>query len=668
MKEHICQSENGTVYLTDIEKKLKGQYSVQEIGRAMKNVFKGTIIKSVRNKEFWSKLTKLYMGVEWKPSVYDTCDTETVSCSSKTNKTNESSTMPENYIEGSDSSSNNIHSMPTSLDHSYCNQDIQLRQSDHEDMKIIINSVTSDESWSDIYKTINMTEKQTLLMKSQVQNIKGNPQSRRWNPEVIRLCLSLYCRSPKNYDFLSKSGYLILPSASHIKRFKNKVDQKSGINKDVLQWMMNEARLINLPKEGYEGGLLIDEMSIQPDLQLKRIGQEYQLIGFTECSEESRYIDILTGKHDIKLATHVLQFLFIGQTGFRFPVAHFPTAQAYSRDLYLTFWRLVQQMGLFGFNVTYISIDGAQSNRTFMKMFLPENQATSDSMETMLFENIFDSSLPKISIIMDYSHVMKKIRNNILKSGHFQYNKKLLYFNDKFIVWDHWLKAYQWDISSNTLKVYPQLTEEHFHLNSQLKMRNKLAENVLNKDMLHLMEIYQKTIGEKGADLNSSIELLKNTSVLVEIFRDKRPLKTYEDSRLMELRNVLLWFRNWEKSVINSNISNKEKSLLSSQTREDIVSCIKGFDSMCFEKFKRSSGSIIPARINSDPIENIFSQQRGIHNGANSNPDYLTYCRTMNSIILGESSLSSKSNAADTNHGAMFYIPKRQALASLNHN
>jgi hypothetical protein len=54
------------VYLSEIEKKLRGQFSTQEIGRAMRKVFKGTIIKSVRNIEFWAKITKLYMGVEWK--------------------------------------------------------------------------------------------------------------------------------------------------------------------------------------------------------------------------------------------------------------------------------------------------------------------------------------------------------------------------------------------------------------------------------------------------------------------------------------------------------------------------------------------------------------------------------------------------------------------------
>ena len=404
----------------------------------------------------------------------------------------------------------------------------------------------------------------------------------------------------------------------------------------------------NLPQEGFEGGLLIDEMSIQEDLQLKKVGKDYQLIGFVECCEESVYLEKLSGKYELKLATHVLQLLFMGYTGFRFPIAHFPTTQTSSHELYLIFWKAVKKLRLYGFTVTYISLDGAQTNRNFMKILLPKGQTSCESMKTMQITNICNPSMPKISIIMDYSHLMKKIRNNIQKSGPMPFHKRLLTLNGKCIIWEHWYKSYQWDISTNTLKVYQKLTQEHFLLNSQLKMRNHLAEDVLNKDMLHLMRCYQQSLCDlQASELESSIKLLENTSVLVSFFRDNRPLKSYEDTRLLEVRKVKNWFDEWEKEVRGSaETSNKEKCLLSIQTREDIVSCLLGFDEMCKERFSRSNGSIIPATINSDPIENIFSQQRGIHNGANSNPDYLTYCRSTNSIILGEKLISRKSNAS----------------------
>lgn len=46
-------------------------------------------------------------------------------------------------------------------------------------------------------------------------------------------------------------------------------------------------------------------------------------------------------------------------------------------------------------------------------------------------------------------------------------------------------------------------------------------------------------------------------------------------------------------------------------------------------KLKKQSASIIPCRLNIDVIENIFCQQRTLHNGANTNPTYLGYCYSL---------------------------------------
>jgi hypothetical protein len=43
---------------------------------------------------------------------------------------------------------------------------------------------------------------------------------------------------------------------------------------------------------------------------------------------------ISSGKKQRILATHALQFLFLGFTGFRFPCAHFPSTTASGYELY----------------------------------------------------------------------------------------------------------------------------------------------------------------------------------------------------------------------------------------------------------------------------------------------------------------------------------------------
>lgn len=78
------------------------------------------------------------------------------------------------------------------------------------------------------------------------------------------------------------------------------------------------------------------------------------------------------------------------------------------------------------------------------------------------------------------------------------------------------------------------------------------------------------------------------------------------------------------------------------------MSLLTGFDEMCKIHFRSSAASIIPSRTNNGVIENIFSQQRGIHNGVNTNPSYLAYCHSINTIILSETPISKKANAAET--------------------
>ncbi|WAR24553.1 hypothetical protein MAR_038222 [Mya arenaria] len=52
--------------------------------------------------------------------------------------------------------------------------------------------------------------------------------------------------------------------------------------------------------------------------------------------------------------------------------------------------------------------------------------------------------------------------------------------------------------------------------------------------------------------------------------------------------------------------------------------------------------SIVPSRVNSDELENVFYQQRGICNGKNTNPIFYQYLKNMNSVLLGKQTVSKK--------------------------
>ena len=55
------------------------------------------------------------------------------------------------------------------------------------------------------------------------------------------------------------------------------------------------------------------------------------------------------------------------------------------------------------------------------------------------------------------------------------------------IIWSQLEAAYNFDQDFTSLHIHERLTEHHFNLDPSSKMRNHLAEDVLNKSMHYLM-------------------------------------------------------------------------------------------------------------------------------------------------------------------------------------
>lgn len=62
-------------------------------------------------------------------------------------------------------------------------------------------------------------------------------------------------------------------------------------------------------------------------------------------------------------------------------------------------------------------------------------------------------------------------------------------FGEHHITWQQWIDAYQWD-QKNSLPFHHRLTVKHFELGYATRMRNHLAQQVLNKDMLNLVKVF----------------------------------------------------------------------------------------------------------------------------------------------------------------------------------
>lgn len=92
---------------------------------------------------------------------------------------------------------------------------------------------------------------------------------------------------------------------------------------------------------------------------------------------------ILSGKETIDVASHVSQFVFMENNGFRFPFAHFPTKEADPTSLYTNFWKAFGWLKRFGFQTNFCCCDGGEANRSFIKMHFKEKDPVNERFTTI---------------------------------------------------------------------------------------------------------------------------------------------------------------------------------------------------------------------------------------------------------------------------------------------
>jgi hypothetical protein len=76
-----------------------------------------------------------------------------------------------------------------------------------------------------------------------------------------------------------------------------------------------------------------------------------------------------------------------------------------------------------------------------------------------------------------------------LSSGTKAHHKRDCKHGEYSIRWQHWVDAHEWDTTHHGFSIHRRLTESHIFPSSKEKMRNQLAEDVLNWEMLHLMKV-----------------------------------------------------------------------------------------------------------------------------------------------------------------------------------
>ena len=387
----------------------------------------------------------------------------------------------------------------------------------------------------------------------------------------------------------------------------------------------------------FNGYLLLDEMSIQQDLQVVKRGHNWSIVGAVDLGPLVNNLhDISSSGEKAKLATHCFQYLYVGFNGFCWPVAYFGSDNVNGHSIYLTLWPLVDQLSTFGFKVHGAIMDGSSNNRQFARLLINPNSARISMYSTT---NPFSLGC-SFSIIQDCKHVFKKIRNSLLSST--PTGKRQILLHGRNIFWHYFQEAYLYNIKRE-FRFFHSLTRDHVYLTAQAKMRNHLATDVLGPKMLSLFEHFKESLQGEGEKLNPVIELLQVTSSLVQFFCSTTlKLSNISEEPVQQLLTNLKFFHEWENEF--STPKDKMKHLITIETREDIDSCVYGFVNL-LKVAQKLDIKLKPGYINSDLIENWFCQHRGLRNGFNQNPTLSQIAGATNSNIITGSVVSSKSNA-----------------------
>ena len=115
-------------------------------------------------------------------------------------------------------------------------------------------------------------------------NIEGTPI---WDTFAVAL------RCPLIRGFTVLVNYIMYMHAKNTALYESHFGlfYSAGIQESVFHWMLTEANRLKVPAPCRQGGLILDEIAIQPDLGMERCGEGYKLMGFAPLSEEANIVN-----------------------------------------------------------------------------------------------------------------------------------------------------------------------------------------------------------------------------------------------------------------------------------------------------------------------------------------------------------------------------------------
>lgn len=211
----------------------------------------------------------------------------------------------------------------------------------------------------------------------------------------------------------------------------------------------------------------------------------------------------------------------------------------------------------------------------------------------------------KIFYIFDASHLLKSVRNNLLKYK--------ICFNTGKASWKDITEFYDSD-KIKSLRLAPKLTNTHINPNGFEKMRVKYAVQVLSESVAVGISTYV-SLGAMTAEVAGTANFLENFDKLFDIFNSQR-------TRGVNKYNLSFMGAEYQNTFIrsikifdhsNKNISNKIKCF------QGWCSNINALKQLWLDLKSQGCSFLLTRRLNQDSLENFFGSLRS-QGGNSTNP------------------------------------------------
>ena len=274
---------------------------------------------------------------------------------------------------------------------------------------------------------------------------------RRYSNSLKLFCLSLHYKSPNAYRFLRRS--FCLPSVKTLQKLFMDLDISCGFSDQLFCFLKPVVSQMSALDKCCS--VSFDEMSIKASLSYDC--QADKIIGFQDYGKSV--------EHEQQIGKQVLVFMAQGIfKKWKQPLGFFiASKQTSSNVLDILLRDCLTRLKDIGLSVKCIVCDQGSSNQSLYNNILK----VSVQQPYFLFKD------EKIYVLHDPPHLLKCVRNNLLKHDIIVQGNK--------VSWKHITTLFEQDSAKITgLRLAPKLTRKHIDLTPFSKMKVKLAAQVFS--------------------------------------------------------------------------------------------------------------------------------------------------------------------------------------------